>query len=237
MMPLVRWTIGPVHDLGFSVLRHSVNQMRRIYGDMMRYVICYNGLSDGQLCKIRDLGCRCVDQQQHELALLIPPPCKEGGPAWKLYPPRLSPESHEIFIDNDLVLRSRLAALDQFIGDQKGIIVTRAVRRCYGVFEPFVRDELLINTGLVGLPPNFDWADNLNYYIKSSGIHRWNGHFDEQGLVAAVVQSHPVNIIDGISVCWSEREYKPSNLGMHFVGVNQGDAAYWLRYCQERMGA
>jgi hypothetical protein len=234
MKPLMRWTIGPAHDSGFQILRHSVRQAQRLYGDAFRYAICYNGLNQQQLESVQSLGCECVDQKSWAHSLDIPPPGPDskGGPAWKLYPPRLSLDTHEIVIDNDLVLSVRLDVIDQFLKDDSRILLTRAVRggRGYGAFDEYVRRDYTINTGLMAFPPGFDLAATLNLALELCEVREWRKHFDEQGLIAMVTQDLNTVVIDGIRVCWTERSYKRSPHGMHFVGANKGDDVYWRRY-------
>lgn len=234
--PIVRWTIGPVHPFGFLILRHSVGQMRRLYDNSFHYVICYNGLSSAQLRKIHFLGCECVDQNRWADSLPLSPPTEAAGPAWKLYPPRLSVDVHEIFLDNDIVVVSKLAFISQFLQSTDSFFVTRAIRRRYGVFDGFVDAGVLINSGMLAVPPGRKWQDTLLRTLQMSGTHNWGGHFDEQGLVAATMQRLGATIIDDIRVSWSENKYQHSGTGLHFVGANQGDNLHWLKYCDEFIG-
>jgi hypothetical protein len=202
--------------------------MRKLYGDVFRYAICHNGIPAE---RIEDLGCWCVDQEEYRDSLKIKEPT---GPAWKIFPPRLSLSTHEIFIDNDLVLHERVPSLDSFL-DGDHYLATEPLKRNYGQCDEFVGSDTMINTGLLGVPPGFDFGQLLNANIVLHGIEDLEGHFDEQGLVASVLQNHRVDIIPltDINVCWTERDYRLAKCGMHFVGVNKGAVEYWEKYKED----
>lgn len=212
-----------------------MGQVRRLYGDLFRYVIFHNGLNERQLARVRLLGCEMFDQTEYAETLVLPPPRTDAcGPAWKLYPPRLSFDAHEILMDNDLILVSRLAVLEKFL-DGELAIASRAVQRRFGVFDHHVRPGFLLNSGLLCLPPRLPWRELLNRQVQTVGLQEWTGHFDEQGLVASVFQDLPHQITDEIIVSWTELEYQHSDKAMHFVGLNKGDAKHWLKYCNKRV--
>jgi len=226
MKPLVRWTIGPVHDAGFEVLQCSIKNMMRIYGDVFRYVICHNG---NQLSRIENLGCLCVSQEKYLHDINVLEPC---GPSWKLYPPRLSLNTHEIFIDNDLVIHDRMPSLDRFLKESI-VLATNPLKRNYGNIDDFVYKETRINTGLMCLPPGFDFGFKLNEKIEKYGIKDLSGHFDEQGLVASVFQDNEFETVslDEINICYAAlTKYRFAKFGMHFVGANKGERNYWNKY-------
>ena len=184
MKPIIRWTIGPVSEDGFKCLNFSVFQFRKLYKDYFRYVICHNGLSDGQKKLLPDV--ELVDQSMFISSLPVFP-C---GPAWKLYPPRLSIESHEIIIDNDVVIYKKPEAIAEFLKEKDMFVVTEAFKRSYsGIYQKDIPENFNINSGLVCLPPNFDYRKEL---LKNE-FKKWENHFDEQTLVAKVLSVQKKN--------------------------------------------
>src|SRR5688572_12825908 len=103
MKPLARWTVGKVTNTGMEILRESVRVFGRIYPEFDR-VVCYNNVE-------RPAG---FDGLYEQMATDLPYPLlgpdadpgEGGSPAsgWKLCPPRLRPEAHELWLDNDIVV-------------------------------------------------------------------------------------------------------------------------------------
>ena len=152
-------------------------------------------------------------------------------------PPRLNINTHEIVIDNDLVLFKRSKYIEDFLNGNH-IISTKSAIRSYGNLDRYV-GNFLINTGLLGFPPKFDFEKLLNqkigYILKvnNSKIKHCNSHYNEQGLVSMVFQDlNPIVIpLEEINVCWRpywKNVYKAKS-GLHFVGANAA-RSYWSEY-------
>lgn len=95
--PIIRWTIGGnVSQHGIDCLGNSINCWKDLYGDSFDYFLCYNNIDVNKL----NFGVNLINQHEHLNSLSIQP----NSTAWKLYPPRISLQSHEIFIDNDLII-------------------------------------------------------------------------------------------------------------------------------------
>jgi len=213
--------------------------MRSLYGDLFRYVICHNGLLNSQFSKIKNLNCECINQEEYKCGLhLNPPKSKDkngrfiAGPAWKLYPPRLDINCHEIIIDNDVVIDCKSEIFDKFLKSTEMVIATEAIERSYGNFDRYVNHNLMLNTGVIGLPPGYDLCSKLNLVIDFSNIKKWENHFDEQGLYAATLQKTPMSMfsLSDINVCCPQRDYKLGQIGMHFIAVNNGHDIHWKKY-------
>jgi hypothetical protein len=222
MKTLLRWTIGPVHECGFDVLLASVRKMRSLYD--FDYVVCYNGLSDEQIGKLKDLEVDLIDQGKYVDSIKIPP--SDGYfVGWKLYPPRLNLHGHEIFIDNDVVLHLRLPAINRFLRvDPDCVLLYQGLHGLHGAFSKDIPHPVRINSGLFGVPPNFRFGDEL-----CSRVGQWKDYFDEQGLVGACLLSHPrhtfVSLHDlPIIEPTFDLGVHDGNLnccGFHFVGANK----------------
>lgn len=201
---------------GFKCLSISIANFLKLYD--AEAVVCYNGLNREQTADVESIGVRCINQNDYKNCIGIPP----IGVAWKLYPPRLSPNTHELFIDNDLIVEERIEEIDRFLAGDMTLLLQETTRH-YGRFERHVPPDYCINSGVFGVPPGFPFGNYINFYTSS-----WEencGHasrtWDEQGLVAAILLSYKRSvIIPHTTITNCEKKYTPSK-GMHFIGLNR----------------
>lgn len=221
--PLVRWTIGPVRPDGFKCLIESISNFTALYD--VEPVICFNcnqALID-QLIRptISASFPRLIDQQNY-LTNCVPP----KGVAWKLYPPRLALDRHELIIDNDLIIQDKIPELDEFFKSDVTLLLEET-SRTYGRFEKHVPPGLRINSGIYGMPPGFDLKKYIDFYVGSEwennalAEHAANVTFDEQGLVAFALSSYPRNVIISSSTITNCEHHFNESKGMHFIGLNR----------------
>ena len=223
MRPLLRWTIGPVHDCGFDVLEESVRQMRKIYPSF-DLAICHNQLSPKQLERIGRLDVQLVDQSKYISECGVAP--RVGySVEWKLYPPRLRPRSHEIFMDNDIVICNRVLSIDKWLGHDNETLLYQGLHGLHGSYSGVVPKGVRINSGIFGLPPDFQFGDKI-----AEQSQPFSGYFDEQGLVAKILLQEPHRIIPLTVIPIVEHDWPldahDKNLdccGYHFVGANKRD--------------
>lgn len=239
MKPLFRWTIGgnPC-PTGFEVFFESIQSVRKLYGDEFDYVVCYNNLTSDQLSYISQFGIRLIEQR-HCAEMEYEP----VGVAWKLYPPRLRDSTHEIFMDNDIVLYSRPREVEEFLASKDVTFITEGFgnnegKGNYGkYFENMERHSVCVNSGFFGLPPYFPFAQLIRYYQASDENRSWENYFDEQGLVASCILNHSpclVIPISDIGVCVEDLECPLTPVGSHFSQVNIGYTLCWLLYQEHR---
>lgn len=218
--PLVRWTIGSVTKAGFQSLALSITSFRHFYPDIDA-LVCFN-CDEEQLYWLPS-DVEKYDQHTHQNDSLPP-----MGVAWKLYPPRITPDRHELFIDNDIVFLERVPEIDQFL-EQDVTLLLEGLSRNYGRYEKHVPRPYCINSGIFGCPPGF----HLDKYVKFFGGSEWQQNafgeyaasktFDEQGLVAlALLDYKKFVIIPNTSVTNCERRLTKGK-GLHFVGVNRNE--------------
>lgn len=203
--PIVRWTVGPPRSkFDDLILRRSISNFRSIYGDIFDYVACLNGRPSSGL---ESLGVELFVQE---------PVRGMPGPrhvAWKLYPPRLRPESHEIFIDHDVVILERIRKVDELLSSVDAFMCSSSSppNRNYGRFDLLIGEGFHLNSGLFGLPPHFNFDFGL--------VGEWSDYFDEQGFVAASL-CHQTNLIrlglDDIWICDGD-SLPIATKGYHFV--------------------
>lgn len=232
MKPLARWIIGPANKIAYQCLWLSIAKFRCLYKDQFHLVICHNNLTHEQFDLLpHNLVDEVLDQKQLKSLLVCNPPI-DYSPSWKFYPPRLSMTSHEIRIDNDLVLYNKPKEIDEFLDSDKHFLVTRSIARSYSKLGKLVKDGFNINTGIVGLPPGFDFAGQLNQIITS-----WENFFDEQTITAVILQSKSCIILDlkTIAVAYCDLPFFKGTCGTHFVGLNRGFLEYWNQFLLGKM--
>lgn len=219
MKPLVRWTIGPSTPAGYQCLKLSIESFLKFYDADV--VICHNCPAETMplLCFG---GFQLIDQTKYAATSKIKP----VGVAWKLYPPRVDKIRHEISIDNDIVFTERIPEIDKFL-ETDCTLLLEGDSRTYGRFEKYVPSGYQINSGIFGMPPNFDLHKYIDFYcqkdweLNALGQHKESKTFDEQGLVSlSLLDYHKHIIIPATSVTNCEREFVFAK-GMHFIGLNR----------------
>jgi hypothetical protein len=223
--PLLRWTMGGVSKQGQRLLRWSVRSVQKVYGDEFDYLICYNNLDPASLA---DTGLPLRPQEAD--ALPLPP----KGVAWKLYPPRVAPDRHEVWLDNDIIIYRRIPGLDDFLRQDNAAVMTEGLeRRCGrwdGLHPPGGPN---LNSGLFGIPPGFDFRAAMMELLNSQGFTSWEDYFDEQGLVALVLKQHfgdRLRVVGNqdISICFYN--FYMGRCGCHLSNVNISKLEYWHEF-------
>ncbi|RDJ35114.1 MAG: hypothetical protein DWQ19_09780 [Crenarchaeota archaeon] len=230
MKPLLRWTIGNVHHYGFQILAQSIDKLKKIYKDEFDYLVCHNSLNTEQLAFLEKLSVALYCQDDYQSNLSCPKPTNAGQAGWKIYPPRLRPDGHEIVLDNDVVIKKRIPAIDRFLKSNSIFLITEAKKRCFGAFDSLILPrgyKTKFNTGFFSMPPGYDFETDLENKIKKLNFTEWKDHFDKQGLVAACITSHNYELISLKAIGVHSVNFIPGIYGDHFVGSNSGYARYW----------
>lgn len=210
---MCRWVIGPTHPRGLEILRLSISQMHKLYPEF-DLMLCFNQIQDRI---VQDFKIKLYRQTGCELVLEPVLEDIKHGVSWKLYPPRLRKRSHEIIIDNDLVLFERVPEIDIFLRSQRALVL-QAYHRNYGQFDKFVGDNFKINTGLFGLPPNYDFESCVQQLLKN---RIWVHRGDEQGIVATCLQKlSPLMISYDSIVPLDDNAIFCRRNGAHFIHAN-----------------
>lgn len=221
MKPLVRWIIGPVRKQGFNCLKDAVEAFSNLYTNV-DLIICHNQLSDHQIADLKKIGVPLYKQTYDDYVEFAP-----HGVAWKLYPRRLRKDSHEIVIDNDILIKEKIPQIDEFFSSDS-TLVYEAAKPMYGQLAKFVPKTPHINSGIFGMPPGFDFGRKSGFYAGKMGKGWLNNcdqgryTWDEQGMVAACMLNHPSHLLitlDQVTNC--ELDLDDSKLGIHFVGLNR----------------
>jgi hypothetical protein len=237
MIPLARWTIGDVSDTGKKILRESVKRFRKAYPEF-DYVVCHNSIDASEF---ENLGTDLFEQQEWMSVW----PLRENdkmidyeatGCGWKLCPPRLRPDSCELWIDNDLVICDRIKEIDDWIDQADHSIITEGLHRArmFGEFDSCIHPDIRACAGLFGLPPDFNFASAIESYSPILQGKKLGG-FDEQGLTVAVVTNMPKHRIIPLQSVWISEDHVPfpatTHSAYHFVAANRKPwHRGWKRY-------
>jgi hypothetical protein len=226
--PLVRWTFGEGSEEGKQSLWNSMMCWHRHYGETCDYVLFFNGQTLPEVPN----WVRCYEQSEFASSLPLAP----TGPAWKLYPPRFSLGTHELILDNDVVLQTIPPLIDSWLGQER-LLCSEAYKRNYGQFDGYIPSQVMINTGVLGLPPKFDFRGELLRIIQQAGVTLWETHFCEQGCVSSVFCKYNFLqlTLNDISVGIPENPFDPGLHGIHFVGLNAGWSTWWRQYLCGKM--
>lgn len=241
MRPLARWTIGPVSEQGYQILRKSVKLFQKIYPEFDT-IVCCNHIDD--ISFIKNINVEIYEQNNNELKypLLEPETYYDSesdsthfysssnygmaASGWKLSPPRLRLNSHELWLDNDIIIRERIKSIDNWLKNDNLCIVSMGRGRNYGIYHFLIPDEIKMCAGFFGLPPYFDFNKKILDYtvlLQNNPL----GSYDEQGVVAAILINHfhkNCVITDEIKI------YEPPESlnttipkGFHFVCANKNE--------------
>lgn len=227
MSVLIRWTIGKANDIGIEILQKSIQSFKRHYPSF-NFIICYNLVTEKQEKTIKSLGVPTIDQKpMSNMFSNHPPACG----SWKFYPPRLAPDSHEIFIDNDIVLLKEISEVNQFINNSSKTIVSQSRLRLYGKYQPIVPENIYVNSGLFGVPPHYPLENNLSNFLKNDKIPGWEGFFDEQGVVGYLLTNDYILIpLQHLRIITTKMPMDFKCQAAHFCGANRGNHSAWNQF-------
>lgn len=244
MKPLLRWHIGGnVMGEGFKTLRKTILNFRKIYEDYFDYLVCYNQITPASHKYLVQLGVDLHEQKISNFISNIPP----SGTMWKLCPPRMRIDAHELIIDNDVVPVKWSKDISLFLknNDMSLMAESNNFKNVHGRFATHDQFEKPVNSGIVGYPPCFNPDAVIKEAIeqislndnKSSPFYpgRWL-HCDDQGLLGKILSIHTnLNIIPLERCAIVHRQDCLPNLNgvdfVHFIGVNRNDKHLaWQQY-------
>ena len=231
MKPLVRWTIGPVHKNGYDCLSKSISLWKKTFHEKFDLVICHNQQNQEQINFLKKLNVKLICQENFERSIEKKP----FDTFWKVYPPRINIKTHEIFIDNDIIVFKEFDLLDEFLKRKDLIVCTEGYKRFYGNFSHLIKSKININTGFFCLPPFFDFKKEMQFLFKTCGNIKIEKHEDDQGVIMAIFQNYNLKTIsyDLISICNPSLNFNPYKIGkngIHFTGLNTGLNQYWNKF-------
>lgn len=215
MKPICRYTLGNVSRTGLIVLKESIKLMQKLYD--FEICVCFNQVSSYHVEFVKDLGVKSCEAVPHSLSI------SAEVENWKLYPPRLSLDVHELVIDNDYLLTKRLEEIDLFLASDNLFLVSEDNDKNYGQFTPFVDYRFGLNSGLYGMPPGYDFAADIERLLVQYEITKWSPRFDDQGLISCLFLNKPHVMVPLWKVPFVCSNYRlvSNTYGYHFVEVNR----------------
>lgn len=243
--PLFRWTVGNCLQQGLDILAESIHRTTKALGvDNWDWAVCYNGISRDDLQFLQKaIGTRPVQLVAQSWATCpvndnMQTPRRSdgsfewngnrcGGTMWKVCPARMRMETHEIVMDNDIVLLKKFPQIDEFLSRKDTALILEEPIRFYGRFDClFGPDEACLNSGLMGFPPGFDYGTEILKVWEKHGRYMNLSQADEQGLLTYTLKSLPsVRIKKEQMVEVLHRDFKTKitghEEGVHFTQANR----------------
>lgn len=258
--PLFRWTIGTCLPQGLEILGESIRVTTNTLGvDNFDWVVSHNSLGQPELDTIKghigSLPIRLFAQtwEQH-----IPIPDSPqsprradgtyewngnncGGTLWKVCPPRMRMDSHEIVMDNDIVLLKKFPQIDHFLKMKNMALILEEPIRFYGRYDSlFPANQPFLNSGFMGFPPGYDFGAEIYRVWEENGKFTGLSQADEQGLL-----THTLSRIPSVRVKKEQmkellaRDFRQSitgdEEGLHFTQANRiGSHLWWNKYKERK---
>jgi len=237
MKPLIRYTIGRVGEAGWVILSESLRQIRKVYPEF-DVVVCHNKLTSLEAERLQTMDVDLLRQDD------LPQPFdfKDDDSerirnfCWKLIPPRIRQDSHELWVDNDIIIRDRIQKIDDWLSGSTAIIST-GFNHDYGKFTEFLIDKEPYCAGFFGLPPHFNFGEEIMRLYNGFRKKKKFKGYDEQGLVSLVVSSFadyivlPQSDLPLIAEKCRMREIRRLPGAIHFARANRFDDHFmWALY-------
>lgn len=258
--PLFRFTVGNCLQQGLDILAESIHRTTKALGaDDWDWAVCYNGINRDDLAFLQKaIGDRPVQLISQSWATcpvndnMQTPRRKDGsfewngtrcgGTMWKVCPPRMRMESHEIVMDNDIVLLKKFPQIDEFLAATDKALILEEPIRFYGRYDClFGTAATFLNSGFMGYPPGYDFGTAIMANWEKHGGYTNLTQADEQGLL-----TYTLNQIPSVRVKKEQmsevlgRDYGAKitgrEEGIHFTQANRMPNHYsWGKY-QEVVG-
>lgn len=210
--PLFRWTVGPCLQQGLDILAESIYRTTEALGpDRWDWVVCHNGLDENEVNYIKkateDVPVKIQLLKQNWSNCPIPDNFqtpklengsfqwngnKCGGTMWKVCPARVRMETHEIVMDNDVILLSGFPQIEEWLKQKNKALILEEPIMFYGRYTPlFDKDGPFLNSGFMGFPPGYDFAKEIKRCWQENGSHMNLTQADEQGLLTYALSQIP----------------------------------------------
>ena len=253
--PLWRWTVGNCLQQGLDILAESIQRTTKTIGiDVFDWAICYNGLNRENLDFLqkaigdKPIQLLCQDWSQCPIDDHCQTPRRRdgsfnwngnqcGGSLWKVCPPRLRMDSHEIIMDNDILLLKKFSQIDEFLQSDKVLILQEPIR-FYGRYDRMMPPNVFLNSGFMGLPPGYDFGQAIRQAWEENGVLTSLSQADEQGLLMYTLsRSQSIRIRANQMIELLHGDFntvvRGNEEGLHFTQANRiPNHRPWSRYLE-----
>lgn len=192
MKPVIRWTIGSVKKTGYEILYVSIKKILSLYSNEFDYFVFYNdiNLNEIEKLKIKFKNIEFVRQKWQDCPINLAMPNsidketkqKLNGSFWKICPPRIRKDAHEIILDNDLVFLKKPKIIKEFLSRIDKNLVVQDCLLYMGKYGKYINEKQGYNSGIIGLRPNYDFESELKKEWNQSDDSELD-YAEEQGLV------------------------------------------------------
>lgn len=253
--PLFRFTVGNCLPQGLEILAESINRTTKALGiNNWDWAVCYNGINRDDLSFLtKAIGDKPVQLISQSWATCpVNDNCQTprrkdgsfeydgkrcGGTMWKVCPARMRMETHEIVMDNDIVLLKKFPQIDEFLASRDKALILEEPIRFYGRYDClFGSEEISLNSGLMGFPPGYDYGTEILKHWEKHGRYTNISQADEQGLLTYVLNQQPnIRIKKEQMIEVLHRDYKTEitgkEEGIHFTQSNRcPNHPHWNKY-------
>lgn len=205
--PIFRWTCGPCLQQGLDILVESTKRTIQAFGEnTFDYMIFYNGLSETNIDFLKkNVNVKLVAQNWANLPIQdeFQTPQRNdgsfewngiscGGTLWKVCPPRVRMDVHEIVMDNDVIILKKFKQIDQFLNQREKVLILEEPIKFYGRYDKFFpMNGPYLNSGFMGFPPGYDFGKEIKRYWEFHGSLKKISQADEQGLLMFTLNQTP----------------------------------------------
>jgi hypothetical protein len=262
--PLLRWIVGGTIPQGINILKESMTRMMNLYGQRFDYMVCHNNSAPEDLAFIGRVFPQVSLHEQDWMDCPISDEMTSSrmgdgtvrtnsatcvGSLWKLCPPRMRPDAHEIIMDNDIVMCRSMPQIDEFLLSDRPLLL-KEYFRFLGAYDVLFEKDEKYNSGFVGLPPNFNYADKIRQVWNKNGSLCKLSYGDEQGLITYTLKRENPILIEtddivqflqyGIAyrvsgaLCYHAHKFSDRDVGLHFTEANRKfPHLAWCQYKNE----
>lgn len=239
MKPLLRWTFGKAGRSGEEVLHAAIKRFKVLYPEF-DCLVCCNNLKEDQWDRLKKLNVDLYEQKESDWDYpMVSADAEKGwkgwspGTGWKFCPPRLRLQAHELWVDNDVIIRERLPEIDEWLSSDDTCIISsdhRYNKEYYGNFGDKIPEGVALSSGLFGFPPYYDLESEIADKCQEVLQGRSFGYSDDQGLVAWIIYNNKHIVVNSILVV-KDAPTKPFPQAIHFTTANRSDDnEHWALY-------
>lgn len=190
MKPLFRWTMYETSRQGLEIFIEAICRTPLALGkDKFDWAVTFNGSEAffrtiENSIKLAPVPITLINQKIEDC------PIPTDGPPlgmWKVCPPRLRIDAPEIICDNDLIFVRNFPKIEEFIETGKPLLVKDPIR-FYGHLDRLHPHGENWNSGLLTLPPNYDFSLNIKKEWELAGSPKRIGYAEEQALLTRVIR-------------------------------------------------